>query len=88
MLLLGRSQKYLLMRIREKNNGDTAEDGKRQIEFYTKVFHWKTQMLGPEVGDYTQRQNPTTAVVQEPGRHIKGGFFPKPDNKSAQWYHW
>jgi predicted enzyme related to lactoylglutathione lyase len=29
-----------------------AEDGKRMAAFYANVFAWKTQMLGPEMGDY------------------------------------
>jgi hypothetical protein len=29
-----------------------AEDKKRMAGFYTKVFGWQTQMLGPEMGDY------------------------------------
>jgi predicted enzyme related to lactoylglutathione lyase len=29
-----------------------AEDRKCMADFYTNVFGWKTQMLGPEMGDY------------------------------------
>ena len=29
-----------------------AEDRKRIADFYTKVFGWKTQQLGEDMGDY------------------------------------
>lgn len=29
-----------------------AEDSKRMASFYEKVFGWKTQQLGSEMGDY------------------------------------
>ncbi|MGN6186204.1 MAG: VOC family protein, partial [Thermoanaerobaculia bacterium] len=29
-----------------------AEDRERMSEFYAKVFGWKTQPQGPEMGDY------------------------------------
>jgi uncharacterized protein len=64
-----------------------AEDRKRVADFYTKVFGWKTQMLGPEMGDYVLA---TTAESDETGRPknpgvINGGFFPKSDDKPAQY---
>lgn len=56
-----------------------AEDRKRMANFYTIVFGWKTQMLGPEMGDYVLV---TTSDVDENGRPIdagmiNGGFYPK-----------
>jgi uncharacterized protein len=30
----------------------SAEDRTRMASFYEKAFGWKTQMLGPEMGDY------------------------------------
>lgn len=56
-----------------------AEDRTRMAGFYTKVFGWKTQMLGPEMGDYVLV---TTSDVDENGRPkdagmINGGFYPK-----------
>ena len=30
-----------------------AEDKKRMSDFYTNVFGWQTQQLGPEMGEYT-----------------------------------
>ena len=64
-----------------------AEDRKRMAGFYTKVFGWKTQMLGPEAGDYVLA---TTTEVGKNGRPkkpgaINGGFFPKSDDKPAQY---
>jgi hypothetical protein len=64
-----------------------AEDRKRMANFYTKVFGWKTQMLGPEAGDYVLA---TTTEVGKDGRPkkpgaINGGFFPKSDDKPAQY---
>ena len=64
-----------------------AEDRKRMADFYTKVFGWKTQMLGPEMGDYVLA---TTTECDEKGRPkkpgaINGGFFPKSDDKPGQY---
>ena len=33
-----------------------AENRKRMSEFYSNVFGWKTQQLGPEMGDYIVAQ--------------------------------
>jgi hypothetical protein len=56
-----------------------AEDRRRMADFYTKVFGWKAQMLGPEMGDYVLV---TTSDIDENGRPkdagmINGGFYPK-----------
>ncbi len=64
-----------------------AEDRKRMADFYTNVFGWKTQMLGPEMGDYVLA---TTTETDKKGRPknpgaINGGFFPKSDDKPAQY---
>ena len=64
-----------------------ADDRKRMADFYTNVFGWKTQMLGPETGDYVLA---TTTEVGKNGRPkkpgaINGGFFPKSDDKPAQY---
>ena len=42
-----------------------AEDRKRMAGFYANVFGWKTQMLGPEMGDYVLA---TTTEPDETGR--------------------
>ena len=64
-----------------------AEDRKRMADFYTNVFGWKTEMLGPEMGDYVLA---TTTETDEKGRPknpgaINGGFFPKSDDRPAQY---
>jgi hypothetical protein len=56
-----------------------AVDRKRMAEFYTRVFGWRTQMMGPEMGNYVVA---TTTEVDENGRprtpgSINGGFFEK-----------
>ncbi len=64
-----------------------AEDRKRMADFYTKVFGWKTQMLGSEMGDYviaTTGESDETGRPKRPGV-INGGFFPKSDDKPAQY---
>src|SRR3989344_6195404 len=55
----------------------SAEDRKRMSEFYTKVFGWKTQQLGAEVGDYVLVKTTETdkdGMVKTPGT-INGGFY-------------
>lgn len=64
-----------------------AEDKKRVADFYTMVFGWQTQMLGPEMGDYVLAN---TTETDETGRPkmpgaINGGFFPKSDDRPAQY---
>ncbi len=64
-----------------------AEDRKRMAEFYANVFGWKTEMLGPEMGDYvlarTTESDEKTGRPKNPGA-INGGFFPKSDDKPGQ----
>ena len=64
-----------------------AEDRKRMADFYTKVFGWKTQQLGEDMGNYVLA---TTTDSDEKGRPknpgaINGGFFQKTDDKPAQY---
>ena len=58
-----------------------AEDRNRMADFYTKVFGWKTQLLGEDMGNYVLA---TTTESDERGPKkpgaINGGFFPKADN--------
>ncbi len=54
-----------------------AEDTQRMAKFYLSAFGWQTQMLGPEMGNYTVV---TTTELGENGRPkepgaINGGFF-------------
>ena len=55
-----------------------AEDRKRMMDFYTKVFGWKTQQMGPEMGNYVVV---TTTDSDEKGPKkpgaINGGFYDK-----------
>ena len=54
-----------------------ARDNGRMSKFYEGVFGWKTQQLGPEMGDYVVVQTTETGennFPKEPGR-INGGFF-------------
>jgi predicted enzyme related to lactoylglutathione lyase len=56
-----------------------AENKKRITEFYSKVFGWKTEQLGPEMGEYVLV---TTTEVDNNGRPknpgaINGGFYQK-----------
>ena len=59
-----------------------AEDKNRMIKFYSTVFGWQTQQLGPEMGDYVVV---TTAESDETGRPkmggaINGGFYQKTED--------
>ena len=63
-----------------------AEERKRIADFYTKVFGWKTQQLGEDMGNYVLA---TTTDSDENGPKkpgaINGGFFQKTDDKPAQY---
>jgi predicted enzyme related to lactoylglutathione lyase len=64
-----------------------AEDRKRMADFYTSVFGWETQMLGPEMGNYviaTTTETDKTGRPKNPGA-INGGFFPKSNDQPAQY---
>ncbi len=64
-----------------------AEDRKRMANFYSKVFGWKTQMLGEEMGNYTLVTTAETdekGLPKEKGR-INGGFFQKTDDMPMQY---
>jgi uncharacterized protein len=56
-----------------------VEDSKRMANFYTNVFGWHMQIMGPEMGNYVLA---STIESDEKGRPkapggINGGFFPK-----------
>lgn len=54
-----------------------AKDKKRVADFYTQVFGWNMNQLGPEMGDYLLAQTTDTdenRMVKTPG-NINGGFF-------------
>lgn len=58
-------------------------DKNRMSGFYEKVFGWKPQMLGPEMGNYvivsTTELDPETRYPVKPGI-INGGLFEKTDD--------
>jgi predicted enzyme related to lactoylglutathione lyase len=63
-----------------------AVDRERMAQFYTSVFGWQTQMMGPEMGEYVVV---TTTESDESGPKnpgaINGGFFPKKEDWPAQY---
>lgn len=63
-----------------------AEDSKRMTSFYEKVFGWKTQQLGSEMGDYVLVTTAEKDVKPDaPRGAIDGGFFPKKPDWPAQY---
>jgi hypothetical protein len=62
-----------------------AEDAKRMALFYERAFGWKTQQLGPEMGDYVLVTTAEADVKADaPRGAINGGFFPKKPDWPAQ----
>lgn len=62
-----------------------AEDRKRMADFYTKVFGWQANFLGPEMGEYVMVMTCETDQEGRPKKPgaINGGFYPKTkDNPS------
>jgi uncharacterized protein len=62
-----------------------ASNNKRVKKFYEKVFGWKMDQLGAEMGNYLLA---TTSPVDKKGMHkrkgaINGGFFKKGKNGKA-----
>ncbi|MBI2027970.1 MAG: VOC family protein [Candidatus Levybacteria bacterium] len=54
-----------------------AKDKKRTADFYSKVFGWKLNQLGQEMGQYllaTTAETDNNGMVKTPGA-INGGFF-------------
>jgi uncharacterized protein len=63
-----------------------AEDGKCMASFYENALGWKTQMLGPDMGDYVLVTTAESDVKPgAPARAINGGFFPKKPDWPAQY---
>ncbi len=57
-------------------------DRDRMVKFYSEVFGWKGQQMGPEMGNYVVAQTTETdskGMVQKPG-NINGGFYKKTEN--------
>ena len=64
-----------------------AEDRKRMADFYTRVFGWKTQQLGPEMGEYviaTTTESDDNGRPKTPGA-INGGFYQKMNDRPLQY---
>ncbi len=60
-----------------------ADDRKRMIAFYEKVFGWKTQQLGPEMGDFVLAQTTeSTNNAPKKAGTINGGFYQKTGDAS------
>ena len=63
-----------------------AENKKRMAEFYTNVFGWKIQQLGPEMGEYmvvsTSEIDDKTMRPKEAGM-INGGLKYKGINEKS-----
>jgi predicted enzyme related to lactoylglutathione lyase len=64
-----------------------AENKKRMIDFYTRTFGWRTQQMGPEMGEYviaTTTESDANGRPKMPGA-INGGFFQKTKDMPAQY---
>jgi uncharacterized protein len=62
------------------------KDQGRMVKFYETVFGWKTQSMGPEMGNYVVAQTTETdenRMVQTKGA-INGGFYQKTDDPLSQ----
>lgn len=58
------------------------DDRERMVKFYETVFGWKTQSMGPDMGNYVVAHTTATddkGMAQTPGA-INGGFYQKTDN--------
>ena len=56
------------------------------VKFYETAFGWKTQQMGPEMGNYVVAQTAETdanGMVQTKGA-INGGFYAKTDDPLSQ----
>jgi predicted enzyme related to lactoylglutathione lyase len=63
-----------------------AEDCDRMIAFYQTAFGWKTQKLGPEMGNYVLVTTAESDVKPgTPAGAIGGGFFEKKPDWPAQY---
>lgn len=64
-----------------------AENKERMADFYTRVFGWQTQTLGPEMGGYVLVTTTPAAgdngMPEQPGA-INGGFYEKSEEMPVQ----
>jgi predicted enzyme related to lactoylglutathione lyase len=63
-----------------------ADDRTRMAKFYTDVFGWHTQMMGPEMGNYVvvATTESDDDGPKKPGA-INGGFYPRKPDWPAQY---
>jgi uncharacterized protein len=63
-----------------------AEDRKRMTDFYTRVFGWQAQQMGPEMGNYVvvTTTESDDKGPKKPGA-INGGFFEKTDDDMTHY---
>ena len=62
------------------------KDQARMVKFYQTVFGWKTNVMGPDMGNYVVAQTAETdenGMVQTKGA-INGGFYQKTDSPLSQ----
>ena len=62
------------------------KDQARMAKFYETVFGWKTQAMGPDMGNYVVAHTTETSedgMVQTKGA-INGGFYQKTDDPLSQ----
>lgn len=62
------------------------EDAARMAKFYETVFGWKTNTMGPDMGNYVVAHTTETdenGMVQTPGA-INGGFYKKTADRLSQ----
>jgi len=62
------------------------KDRARMVKFYESAFGWKTQAMGPDMGNYVVAQTAETdedGMVQKKGA-INGGFYQKTDSPLSQ----
>jgi len=61
-------------------------DPERIAKFYQSAFGWKTEMMGPEMGNYVLATTATEDVKSEGAVRgaINGGFFPHDPKMPAQ----
>ena len=61
-------------------------DRERIAKFYQSAFGWKTEMMGPEMGNYVLATTATADVKSEGAVRgaINGGFFPRQADMPGQ----
>jgi len=62
------------------------KDQGRMVKFYETVFGWKTESMGPDIGNYVVAETTETdenRMVQTKGA-INGGFYQKTDDPLSQ----